>query len=281
MKRMNRLVRLTLCSAAFAFASLMPPLAGAQTSSGTRPLVVTGSSTVYPLITDIARRFEGLNPGITIDIRSGGSGKGIADLRSQGSDIAMVSRPLADNEQDLFAFPLCRDGAAIVVHRSNALNGLNSRQLSELLTGNITDWKQLGAHPGAIKLAWRTEGQAIPELLLQQLKLKPEQIRRHATFFENADAVKFAAGDRNAITVAALGVAERSAKSGVAIKLLAYEGVAASTGAVRDRTYTLSRPLILVTRSVPTGLQKRFVDYAVSSAVTDLQEKYGFVPYYE
>ena len=232
-------------------------------------------------MTDIARRFERLNPGVSIDVRSGGSGKGIADLRGGVSDIAMVSRQLADSERDLFAFPLCRDGAAIVVHRSNPLNGLSRHQLSELLTGNITDWKQLGGHPGAIKVAWRTESQAIPDLIRQHLNLKPEQIRSHTTFFENADAIRFVANDRNAITVAALGTAERSIKSGVAIKLLAYGGIPASTRAVRDHTYLLSRPLILVTRSTPTGLQKRLVDYATSRAVNDLHEKHGFVPYEE
>ena len=67
-----------------------------------------------------------------------------------------------------------------------------------------------------------------------------------------------------------MGVAERSAKSGAAIKLLAYGGVPTSTDAVRARTYLLSRPLILVTRSTPTGSQKRLIDYAVSEAVTDL-----------
>ena len=81
--------------------------------------------------------------------------------------------------------------------------------------------------------------------------------------------------------MAALGVVERSVKSGVAIKALAYEGIPASTRAVRDRTYSLSRPLILVTRSAPTGLQRRLVDYAASGAVTDLHEKHGFVPYKE
>jgi phosphate transport system substrate-binding protein len=272
-------------SAAVALLLLVPPLAGAQISTGTslppRPLVVTGSSTVYPLMTDIVRRFERLNPGVSIDVRSGGSGQGIADLRGGVSDIAMVSRQLAGNERDLFAFPLCRDGAAIVVHRSNPLKGLSRHQLSELLTGNITDWKQLGARPGAIKVAWRTENQAIPELILHHLKLKPAQIRSHITFFENADAIGFVANDRDAITVAALGVAARSVKSGVAIKLLAYGGIPASTRAVRDRTYLLSRPLILVTRSTPAGLQKRLVDYAVSGAVTDLHEKHGFVPYKE
>jgi phosphate transport system substrate-binding protein len=270
-------------AARLALLSLAPVLAGAQSSSGKslppRPLVVTGSSTVYPLMKDIVGRFEDRNQGVSIDVRSGGSGKGIADLRAGLSDIAMVSRQLADNERDLFVFSLCRDGAAIVVHRNNPLKGLSSYQLSQLLTGKITNWKQLGAQRGAIKLAWRTENQAIPELILQQLKLKPEQIRSQTTIFENADAVAFVANDRNAITVAALGIAERSVKSGVAIKLLAYEGIPASTRTVRDHTYLLSRPLSLVTRSAPTGLQKRLVDYAGSGAVTDLYEKHGFVPY--
>ena len=65
-------------------------------------------------VNDIARRFEGLNPGVSIAVRSVGSGKGIAELRGRASDIAMLSRQLVDNERDLFSYPLCRDGAAIV-----------------------------------------------------------------------------------------------------------------------------------------------------------------------
>jgi phosphate transport system substrate-binding protein len=253
---------------------LVPLLAAAQ-----KPLIVTGSSTIYPLMTDIARRFESLNPGVSIDVRSGGSGKGIAELRAGVSDIAMVSRQLAKDERDLSPFSLCRDGAAIVVHRGNPLKGLSRKQLSQLLTGEVTDWQRLGGRPGAIKLAWRTENQAIPELILGRLKLKPEQIRSHVRIFENADAIAFVANDRNAITLAALAVAERSAKSGVAIKLLAYEGIPASTRSVRDRVYLLSRPLLLVTRGQPEGLQKRLIDYALSPAVNDLHEKHGFVPF--
>ena len=88
-------------SAGLAWLLLVSQLAGAQStvgkSSPSRPLVVTGSSTMYPLMTDIARRFEQLTPGVSIDVRSAGSGKGIADLRAGVSDIAMVSRQLADN----------------------------------------------------------------------------------------------------------------------------------------------------------------------------------------
>src|SRR4029079_12815135 len=132
---------------------------------------------------------------------------------------------------------------------------------------------------GPIKLVWRAEGQAIPDLILQHLKLKSDQIRSHATVFENGDAIAFVAKDRNAVTLVALGVAERSVKSGAAIKLLAYGGIPASTRAIRDHTYLLSRPLSLITRSAPTGLQKRLIDYDASRDAIDLHEKHGFVPY--
>jgi phosphate transport system substrate-binding protein len=262
---------------------LVTPLAGAQTPAGTdapgRPLVVTGASTIYPLMIDIARRFEGQNPGVAVEVRSVGTGKGLADLRAGISDIAMVSRQLVDNERDLFSFPLCRDGAAIVVHRSNPLKGLSRQQLTSLLTGKTTDWKQLGPRAGAVTLIWRTEQQAIPELILRHLKLEPRQIRSHAIIFDNAEAVALVAKDRNAITLVALGVAERSVKAGAPVKLLAYEGIAASTHTVRERTYLLSRPLLLVTRSIPEGAPKRLIDYAVSRAVNDLHEKHGFVAF--
>jgi phosphate transport system substrate-binding protein len=265
-------------------ALVLASLSGHPSKAATQPaaaLVVAGSSTLAPLMTDIARRFETRNRGVAIEIHSIGSGPGVSELRAGRCDIGMISRPVADNERDLFAFPIARDGASVVVHRTNAVGNLTSRQLTDILTGRITDWKQLGGRPGLIRVAWRTEGQGVPELLLQQLKLRNDQVHSHALFFENADAVKYAADNRGAIAFAALGVAERMAKSGVAIKLLAYEGVPASNRTLRDHTYALSRPLILLTRSVPDGLHKRLIEYATSKAVADLHEKHNFVPYSE
>ena len=75
--------------------------------------------------------------------------------------------------------------------------------------------------------------------------------------------------------------AERSAQAGVGIKLLAYNGSTASSRTIQNHNYMLSRPMTLVTHYLPQGLQKQFIDYALSSDVVDLQVKYGFVPYQE
>src|SRR2546423_5502373 len=82
-------------------------------------LTVSGAATLFPLVNDIALRYEHLYPGVRIDVRSVGSGNGVADVRSGAADIGMLSRALLGNERDLFSYPVARGGVAVVVHRDN------------------------------------------------------------------------------------------------------------------------------------------------------------------
>src|SRR3981081_1649040 len=68
-------------------------------------LTITGSLTLYPLVTDLARRCEQLHPGAKIDVHAGGSSKAQADVRSGAADIGMMPRALRNSDQDLFSFP--------------------------------------------------------------------------------------------------------------------------------------------------------------------------------
>jgi phosphate transport system substrate-binding protein len=277
-------VRMSFALPTFAVLWLVAFEVQAQQPVTPRPLrgklTVTGASSLFPLVNDMARRFEALNPGVKIDVRSVGSGKGMTDLRAGTSDIAMLSRTLIQSERDLFSFPIARDGVAAVVHRDNPVKSLDTRQLTELLTDQVVNWKTLGGRDMPVNLAWR-KGHGSFELMLERLNLKREQIGKHLSTIASEDAIKFAATHPNGITLASVGASERSAHAGVAIKLLAYNGVPASSRTIQNHSYMLSRPLTLVTRNLPQGVQKQFIDYALSSQVVDLQLKYGFVPYQE
>jgi phosphate transport system substrate-binding protein len=244
-------------------------------------LVVTGSATLFPLMNDVARRFESKHTGIKIDVRSVGSGRGIVELRAGTADVGMLSRALFNNERDLFGFPIARDGLAVVVHRDNPIKGVNSRELSELLTGRIVNWKQLGGRDLPINLAWRIQGHGSVELILERLKLRRDQMRPHIVVNTGEEGIRVVAKDPKAVTLASVAEAERSAQAGIGIKLLAYNGSIASSRTIQNHNYMLSRPMTLVTRHLPQGVQKQFIDYALSSDVVDLQVKYGFVPYQE
>lgn len=76
-------------------------------------VVITGSSTVAPLVAEIAKRFEQHHPGVRVDVQSGGSSRGISDARSGLADIGMVSRALKPDEADLNAATIAMDGVVL------------------------------------------------------------------------------------------------------------------------------------------------------------------------
>jgi phosphate transport system substrate-binding protein len=283
MKKQAKLMVLQLFVLACPLFSLAAWHADAQPYSDSAPpsgkLRISGSSTLGPVVTEIARRFEALHPGVKIEVQSVGSGKGIVDLNSGAADIAMLSRNLLDTERELFYFPVARDGVAVIVHRDNPVKNLSPEQLRAILTGTIRSWRDVGGRDVPIDLIGRGKGQGSTEIVMLRLHLKTEQFTQRRIITTNAAAITAVAEDPAAITITSVGESERSAKAGVPIKLLSYNGVPASSKSIRNNSYDLSRPLALVTRRLPQRLEKQFIDYALSREVIDLHLKYDFVPY--
>jgi phosphate transport system substrate-binding protein len=272
----SRIFTALLLGATLIACSLFPHTAASAATPA--KLVVSGAETLAPLISDIARRFEAANAGVKVEVRPSGSGKGITDVRAGNADIGMVARALLSNEHDLFAYPVARDGVAVLVHRENPVKGLDTRQLTDLLTGKLTNWKSVGGREASIDLAL-PKGQGSFELILQRLALKRDQVAGHVLDGSLDDSFRFIARNPDAVTLTSIGHSERRIKQGLPVKLLSYNGMPATSRSIQDHGYALSRPLTLITRKLPEGLQKRFIDYALSPEVIDLEIKYGFVPY--
>lgn len=221
--------------------ALLLLLAGGSAAAQTGRLLLTGSTTMAPLMVEVAKRFQSLHPGIQIEVRMGGSGRGIGDARSGKADIGMVSRPLDAAESDLHGISIARDAP---LHA----------------------------------LAGPPEG-ASSELISQYLRLPYEQIKAQRRVGPNAERIAAVAADPRAVVWVSLGEAERKALGGVPIKLLAVGGVAASSRNVRNGNYPISRPLTLVTRGTPTGAARAFIEFCVSAQITDMVVAFDFVPY--
>src|SRR5262245_37284188 len=82
-------------------------------------LVITGSSTIAPLMSEIGKRFEEKHPGVRVDVQTGGSSRGVNDARQGLNDVGMASRSANDDEQDMTFVPIALDGVAMIVHSSN------------------------------------------------------------------------------------------------------------------------------------------------------------------
>ncbi|NGZ97263.1 MAG: ABC transporter substrate-binding protein [Nitrospira sp. WS110] len=241
-------------------------------------LVITGASTLAPLIAEIGKRFESLYPKVRVDVQTGGSSRGVADTRQGLADIGMVSRSMKDEEKDLHAFPVARDGVGIILHKDNPVQTLTDEQVIAIYTGKITNWKDVGGRDATITVVNKAEGRSTLEVFLHYFKLKNTDVKVQVVIGDNEQGVKTVAGNRNAIGYVSIGTAEYDASQGVPIKLLPVGGTPASTETVRNGTFPISRPLHIVTRTAPAGSAKAFIDFAQSKAVHDIIKQQYFVP---
>lgn len=259
-------------------AIVLVPLAALPGSAADRKLVLTGSSTVAPLVGEIAKRFEERNPGVRVDVQSGGSSRGVADARSGLAQIGMVSRALKDEEADLSSFTIAMDGVGIIVHRANPVSQLSDDQVRAIYAGAVTNWREVGGPDARITVVNKAEGRSTLELFLHHFGMSSKDIKAQVVIGENQQGIKTVAGNPGAIGYVSIGTAEYEEANGTPIRLLPMAGVAATVSNVRDGLFPLSRPLNLVVKGQPSDLAARFIAFARSGDVDDLVTAQFFVP---
>lgn len=234
---------------------------------------------MVPLVAEIGERFRTVHPNVVFDVQSGGSGRGVTDVRAGRIDIGMVSRALTERENDLVGYPIARDGVAVVVHRDNPIRALSDAQLRAIYTGRTVDWRDVGGRNGPIAVFIGEQARGSSDMFCNYLRVQYEDLKRRAVIGDNALRLKAIAADPGAIVYLSVGEAERSRKAGAPIKALPIAGVSATSRSIRSGNYVLSRPLTLVTKDLPRGLAKEFINFALSAQVTEIIERHDFVSY--
>lgn len=263
------------------FAAWAAVFANAVLGEAGEKLVLTGSSTMAPLMAEIGKRYEERHPDWRVDVQSGGSSRGINDARGGLADIGMVSRALKDEEDDLESVTVALDGIGMIVHRDNAVLPLTDRQIVEIYTGKRTNWKEVGGSDMPITVVGKAEGRSTLELFLSYFGLQVEQLEVQVVIGDNQQGIKTVAANPGAIGYVSIGSAEYEIARGAPLRLLSLRGVEASTLSVRERRYPLARPLNLVTKLVTRGGRSAAVEsllaFSRSAEVRDLLTAQFFV----
>lgn len=241
-------------------------------------LTLTGSSTVAPLATEIAKRFEQLHPGVRVDVQAGGSGKGIADARMGVADIGMASRALKPDESDLLSHPIATDGVGLIVHQSNPTSELTADQVIAIYQDRVNNWKEVGGKDQEIIVVHKAEGRATLEVFLQHFGIENPTIKADVIVGDNEHGVKTVGGAEGSIGYVSIGTAEADIEAGVPIRLLPLGGIEASTANVANGDFPMSRPLNLITTHSPSPLATEFIRFCQSPEVHDLVKSHYFVP---
>jgi phosphate transport system substrate-binding protein len=170
------------------------------------------------------------------------------------------------------------DGIAVIVHRDNPVATLSHRQIIDIYTGRIRNWREVGGPDQSITVVNKAEGRSTLELFLKHFSLKNSQIRAQVVIGDNQQGIKTVAGNGTAIGYVSIGTAEYEETRGVPIRRLPMSGTDPTTVSVREGEYPLSRQLNLVVKGEPSHLARRFIAFAQSAAVHDLVEAQFFVP---
>jgi phosphate transport system substrate-binding protein len=241
--------------------------------------MVTGSSTVAPIVADAATQYEASHPGVRIEVQSGGSSRGISDATSGVADLGLVSRSLKDEEKtQLTAHTLAMDGVCAIVHRDNPVKRLDKQQLIDLYTKKITNWKDVGGNDAIIIVANKAEGRSTLEVFLHYLGLDPADVKADVVVGENLHVIQSVVGNPNTIGYVSIGTASAEEKAGTPIQLVVTDKVVPTMESVKDGSFPITRPLNIVTDAETSPAARAFLDYLMSTNINGIIEKHFFVP---
>lgn len=262
----------------FYFLSALSFLLPACTKSEVKTINISGSSTVAPLVVELAKVYESTHPHIRINVQTGGSSRGISDAIKGLSDIGMVSRHLKGTEQNLKPITIARDGIGIICNKDVQIQDLSSQQLKDIFTGKITNWRELTQQDLAVTVIHKAQGRSTSELFIEHLSLKYPEVKAQIIIGDNEQGIKNAAHIPGSIGYVSIGAAEHAIKSGVPIKLVRLDGQEASSNAVAQGNFPILRPLNLVLHGEPSPEVQAFVEFAQSQVIADIVRKLDFVP---
>jgi phosphate transport system substrate-binding protein len=237
----------------------------------TTTITTAGSTTVQPVAERLANAFMAGSPDVKVIIQGGGSSTGVKSCGDGTVDIGMASRELKSSEPALVTHTLARDGIAIITNNGNSVSGLTKEQVRQIYDGTITNWNQVGGPDKSIIVVSREEGSGTRDAF-QELVMGSSLITSSAILQPSNGTIKTAvSGTPYSIGYLSFGYLDSAVKS------LAVDGVAGTVDNVKNGTYSVSRPLLFLTKSQPTGAVKEFIDFCLSAEGQAIIEDEGYI----
>ena len=245
-----------------------------QPAALTGTVSTDGSTSMEKIIGALSESFMAQNSGVTVNYNPTGSGSGITAVQEGTCDIGLSSRALKDEEKSagLKETVLAYDGIAIIVHPDNPVSDLSVEQLAKLYTGKITNWKDVGGNDAEAVLIGREAASGTRDGFESITGTKDKcQYRQELT--STGDVITAVSQNPDAIGYASLASVKDS------VKALNVDGVTPSEATVKDGSYKVQRPFVLVTMAGKelSPAAQAFFDYAISSDAASIIAKAGAV----
>ena len=233
-----------------------------------------GSTSMEKVIGALGESFMEANSGTTFTYNPTGSGSGIQAVSEGRCDIGLSSRALKDDEKasGLKETTLALDGIAIIVNPQNPVKDLTLEQIAKIYTGEITNWKDVGGNDAEIVLIGREAGSGTRDGF-ESITGTEGNCKYRQELTSTGDVITTVSQNPDAIGYASLAALKDS------VKALKVGGVEPTEASVKDGSYVIQRPFVLVTvegKELSKTAQE-FFDYVTSAEAADIIAKAGAV----
>ena len=247
---------------------------GGTTAALSGTVSTDGSTSMEKVINSLGESFMAANKDVKFTYNPTGSGSGIQAVTEGRCDIGLSSRALKDDEKasGLVETVLAYDGIAIVVSPENPVSDLDVDTIAKIYTGEITNWKDVAGDDAEIVLIGREAGSGTRDGF-ESITGTKDACAYRQELTSTGDVINTVSQNPNAIGYASLSAV------GESVKALTVGGVKASEATVKDGSYVVQRPFVLVTKEGTelSPAAQAFFDYAISPEVADIIANAGAV----
>jgi len=271
---------------------------GKSTSEGPSPpsdsgyIENKGSDTIVNLALAWAEEYQSIHPDVRISVTGGGSGTGIAALFNNTVDIANASRKIKPEEREAiekngtepFEFVIARDAIAIIVNPENPIEQITLQQLSDIYSGKIDNWKELGGEDRPIVRLSREVNSGTHVYFLEEVvrlgdKENKTLFSKDTLLLPSSEGITAEVRDNpNAIGYDGLGYVTPDVKVVPVSRGDDSPFIYPSANTVNTDTYPIARDLYMYTAGQPAGLVKIYLDWIFSPEAQVIVNELGFVP---
>jgi len=280
----KKVLQMTVCLLMIAFFIAGCRLDGEHAGSR-NTIVVAGSTTVAPVMRELATAFESLHDDIHVEVQELGTSAGINATIQGVSDIAMASRAISEfeTEQGINSIAFAFDGVAVIVNPDNPINDLSSDQITAIFRGNISNWRDVGGKDAAITVVSREEGSGIrqtfetfanvqDEVQVGDSTVMTSAVARPAIISQGTGSVIAAvSGNRNAIGYVTTGVVVEG------LNPVAINGIMFSEETVLTGQYVFANTFFIGVMDDLSYLTQSFIDFILSESGQDIVSNTGYV----
>jgi len=292
---MNRFILLAITIFVLVFTVSCGPASSsteAASDSSAAYIENKGSDTIVNLALAWAERYQSDHPEVRISVTGGGSGTGIASLINGTVDIANASRKIKEEEVaeaksngiDPVEHIIARDAIAVIVNPENPVGKLTLKQISDIYSGKINNWSEVGGEDRPIvRLSRETNSGTHVYFLETVLRLGNSEDK---TLF-STDTLLLPSSEGiiaevrqnpNALGYDGLGYVPKDLKVIAIAKEAGGTYVLPSIATVNDKSYPIARDLYMYTDGQPTGVVKEYLDWILSPEAQEIVVELGFVP---